>query len=104
MMAEKAFGDAGDEVVIEEFLQGEEASFFAIVDGEHALPLAAAQDHKAVGEGDTGPNTGGMGAYSPAPIVDAAMQAVSFASRAIAAKAARATKVNVICKFAPSIN
>ncbi len=74
MMADKAFGDAGDEVVIEEFLQGEEASFFAIVDGEHALPLAAAQDHKAVGEGDTGPNTGGMGAYSPAPIVDAAMQ------------------------------
>ncbi len=74
IMAERAFGDAGAEVVIEEFLKGEEASFFALVDGEHALPLAAAQDHKAVGEGDTGPNTGGMGAYSPAPIVDAAMQ------------------------------
>ena len=74
MMTDRAFGDAGSEVVIEEFLEGEEASFFAIVDGEHALPLAAAQDHKALGEGDTGPNTGGMGAYSPAPIVDAAMQ------------------------------
>lgn len=74
MMADRAFGDAGSEVVVEEFLNGEEASFFAIVDGEHALPLVAAQDHKAVGEGDTGPNTGGMGAYSPAPIVDAAMQ------------------------------
>jgi phosphoribosylamine---glycine ligase len=74
MMADRAFGDAGNEVVVEEFLGGEEASFFAIVDGEHVLPLVAAQDHKAVGEGDTGPNTGGMGAYSPAPIVDSAMQ------------------------------
>ena len=74
MMADRAFGDAGNEVVVEEFLEGEEASFFAIVDGEHALPLVAAQDHKAVGEGDTGPNTGGMGAYSPAPIIDAAMR------------------------------
>ena len=74
MMVEKIFGDAGNEVVIEEFLQGEEASFFALVDGETALPLVAAQDHKAVGDGDTGPNTGGMGAYSPAPIFDAAMQ------------------------------
>ncbi len=74
IMADRAFGDAGNEVVIEEFLEGEEASFFAIVDGKHALPLVAAQDHKAVGEGDTGPNTGGMGAYSPAPIVDPAMQ------------------------------
>ncbi|MGC2855523.1 phosphoribosylamine--glycine ligase [Novispirillum sp. DQ9] len=73
MMADKAFGDAGNEVVVEEFLHGEEASFFALVDGETALPLAAAQDHKAVGDGDTGPNTGGMGAYSPAPVVDAAM-------------------------------
>jgi len=75
MMTEKVFGAAGNEVVIEEFLDGEEASFFAIVDGKTALPLVAAQDHKAVGDGDTGPNTGGMGAYSPAPIVDAAMQA-----------------------------
>jgi phosphoribosylamine---glycine ligase len=63
------FGDAGAEVVVEEFLDGEEASFFALVDGAHALPLATAQDHKRVGDGDTGPNTGGMGAYSPAPCV-----------------------------------
>lgn len=63
------FGAAGQEVVVEEFLDGEEASFFALVDGKTALPLATAQDHKAVGDGDTGPNTGGMGAYSPAPIV-----------------------------------
>lgn len=64
-----AFGTAGAEVVIEEFLEGEEASFFALVDGKNALPLATAQDHKRVGDGDTGPNTGGMGAYSPAPVV-----------------------------------
>ncbi|MDX2225222.1 MAG: phosphoribosylamine--glycine ligase [Rhodospirillaceae bacterium] len=74
IMTAKDFGAAGDEVVIEEFLEGEEASFFALIDGTTALPLAAAQDHKAVGDGDTGPNTGGMGAYSPAPVVDAAMQ------------------------------
>ena len=64
-----AFGEAGAEVVIEEFLEGEEASFFALVDGRHALALATAQDHKRVGDGDTGPNTGGMGAYSPAPMM-----------------------------------
>ena len=64
-----AFGAAGAEVVIEECLVGEEASFFALVDGTHALPLAAAQDHKRVFDGDTGPNTGGMGAYSPAPVM-----------------------------------
>ncbi len=64
-----AFGAAGSELVIEEFLEGEEASFFALVDGETALPLATAQDHKRVGDGDTGPNTGGMGAYSPAPVL-----------------------------------
>lgn len=64
-----AFGAAGAEVVIEEFLDGEEASFFALCDGTTALPLASAQDHKRVGDGDTGPNTGGMGAYSPAPVV-----------------------------------
>ena len=63
------FGAVGHEVVIEEFLDGEEASFFALVDGTTALPLATAQDHKSVGDGDTGPNTGGMGAYSPARIV-----------------------------------
>jgi phosphoribosylamine--glycine ligase len=74
MMVEKIFGEAGSEVVIEEFLVGEEASFFALCDGTNALPLAAAQDHKAVGEGDTGPNTGGMGAYSPAPVFTEAMQ------------------------------
>jgi phosphoribosylamine--glycine ligase len=68
-----AFGAAGAEVVIEEFLEGEEASFFALCDGVTALPLASAQDHKRVGEGDTGPNTGGMGAYSPAPIMTAEM-------------------------------
>jgi len=66
-----AFGAAGAEVVIEEFLTGEEASFFALCDGVTALPLASAQDHKRVGEGDTGPNTGGMGAYSPAPVMTA---------------------------------
>ncbi len=63
------FGDAGREVVVEEFLPGEEASYLALVDGECVLPLETAQDHKAVGEGDTGPNTGGMGAYSPAPVM-----------------------------------
>ncbi len=72
-MRDDAFGAAGSEVVIEEFMEGEEASFFALVDGTHALPLVAAQDHKRVGDGDTGPNTGGMGAYSPAPVVDQAM-------------------------------
>jgi phosphoribosylamine--glycine ligase len=72
-MVDGAFGKAGAELVVEEMLAGEEASFFALCDGEHALALAAAQDHKRVGDGDTGPNTGGMGAYSPAPVVDAAM-------------------------------
>ena len=74
MMGDKVFGAAGDELVVEEFLAGEEASFFALVDGETALPLAAAQDHKRVGDGDTGPNTGGMGAYSPAPVVTPAIE------------------------------
>jgi phosphoribosylamine--glycine ligase len=68
-----AFGSAGYEVVVEEFLDGEEASFFALVDGTHALALATAQDHKRVGDGDTGPNTGGMGAYSPAPVMTPAL-------------------------------
>jgi len=63
------FGDAGAEVVIEEFMTGEEASFFVLCDGENALPIGTAQDHKRVGDGDTGPNTGGMGAYSPAPVL-----------------------------------
>ena len=70
-----AFGEAGAEIVIEEFMEGEEASFFALCDGERALGFASAQDHKRVGEGDTGPNTGGMGAYSPAPIMSEEMSA-----------------------------
>ena len=70
-----AFGAAGAEVVVEDFLEGEEASFFALCDGTRALAFASAQDHKRVGDGDTGPNTGGMGAYSPAPIMTAAMSA-----------------------------
>ncbi len=69
------FGQSGAEVVIEEFLEGEEASFFAICDGTRAVPFATAQDHKRVGDGDTGPNTGGMGAYSPASVVTAEIEA-----------------------------
>lgn len=69
MLAGNAFGDAGHRVVIEEFLTGEEASYIVMVDGEHILPMATSQDHKAALEGDKGPNTGGMGAYSPAPVV-----------------------------------
>jgi phosphoribosylamine--glycine ligase len=75
MMTAREFGAAGAEVVVEEFLAGEEVSHFALIDGTSILPLGTAQDHKAVGDGDTGPNTGGMGAYSPAPIVDADMAA-----------------------------
>jgi phosphoribosylamine--glycine ligase len=73
-MEERAFGNAGLTVVVEEFLAGEEASFFALSDGTSVLPLVAAQDHKTVFDDDAGPNTGGMGAYSPAPVMDAAMQ------------------------------
>ena len=69
MLAGNKFGDAGSRVVIEEFLEGEEASFIVMVDGDNVLPMATSQDHKRVGNGDTGPNTGGMGAYSPAPVV-----------------------------------
>ncbi|BAN94847.1 phosphoribosylamine/glycine ligase [Plautia stali symbiont] len=69
MLAGNAFGDAGHRIVIEEFLNGEEASFIVMVDGDNVLPMATSQDHKRVGDGDTGPNTGGMGAYSPAPVV-----------------------------------
>lgn len=69
MLADNKFGSAGARVVVEEFLDGEEASFIVMVDGETALPMATSQDHKRVGDGDTGPNTGGMGAYSPAPVV-----------------------------------
>src|SRR6185503_9512308 len=74
MLGEGRFGAAGAEIVVEECLAGEEASFFALVDGTTALPLAAAQDHKRVGDGDTGPNTGGMGAYSPTPAVTPALE------------------------------
>jgi phosphoribosylamine--glycine ligase len=77
MLDDRAFGDAGAEVLVEEFMAGEELSIFAVCDGTHALPMIAAQDHKRVGEGDTGPNTGGMGAYAP----------VSIASQAIADEA-----------------
>lgn len=74
MMFSGGFGAAGAEVVIEEWMIGEEASFFALCDGSHALPLASAQDHKRVGDGDTGPNTGGMGAYSPTPVMTRALE------------------------------
>ena len=73
IMVDKAFGDAGKNVLVEEFLIGEEASFIAFTDGKHILPLPSSQDHKAIFDGDKGPNTGGMGAYSPAPIVDRLM-------------------------------
>lgn len=73
MLSGNAFGDAGSRVVIEEFLKGEEASFLAFTDGKNIIPLASAQDHKAIYDGDKGPNTGGMGAYSPAPVVTAAV-------------------------------
>ncbi len=73
MLAGNRFGDAGHRVVVEDFLEGEEASFIVMVDGEHVLPMATSQDHKRVGDGDTGPNTGGMGAYSPAPVVTQAV-------------------------------
>ncbi|WP_323667230.1 phosphoribosylamine--glycine ligase [Pectobacterium punjabense] len=69
MLAGNAFGDAGHRIVVEEFLDGEEASFIVMVDGKNVLPMATSQDHKRVGDKDTGPNTGGMGAYSPAPVV-----------------------------------
>ncbi|MEO8754187.1 MAG: phosphoribosylamine--glycine ligase [Casimicrobiaceae bacterium] len=75
MLVGNAMGDAGARVVIEEFLPGEEASFIVMVDGRHVLPLASSQDHKRLGDGDQGPNTGGMGAYSPAPVVTPAMHA-----------------------------
>jgi phosphoribosylamine--glycine ligase len=75
IMVRRAFGAAGDHVVIEEFLPGEELSFMALTDGRTVVPLASSQDHKRVGDGDTGPNTGGMGAYSPAPVLTPALEA-----------------------------
>ncbi|HEV7959954.1 MAG TPA: phosphoribosylamine--glycine ligase [Rhizomicrobium sp.] len=74
-MFEGGFGESGNEVVVEEFMEGEEVSFFALSDGKTVIPLAGAQDHKRVGDGDTGPNTGGMGAYSPAPVLTPALEA-----------------------------
>jgi phosphoribosylamine---glycine ligase len=74
ILVDGAFGEAGREIIVEEFLDGEEVSFFALIDGKTAVPLASAQDHKPAYDGDTGPNTGGMGAYSPAPICDDALK------------------------------
>jgi phosphoribosylamine--glycine ligase len=79
MLSGNAFGDAGSRVVVEEFLRGEEASFLAFTDGKNIIPLASAQDHKAVFDGDQGPNTGGMGAYSPAPVVTPAIHETAMA-------------------------
>ncbi|HVV64165.1 MAG TPA: phosphoribosylamine--glycine ligase [Rhizomicrobium sp.] len=93
-MLEGGFGASGSEIVIEEFLEGEEASFFALSDGEHVIPLAGAQDHKRAFDGDKGPNTGGMGAYSPAPALSGAVVEKTMAKivmPAIAAMAARGT-------------
>uniref|UniRef100_A0A2P2IS06 phosphoribosylamine--glycine ligase n=1 Tax=Rhizophora mucronata TaxID=61149 RepID=A0A2P2IS06_RHIMU len=80
MLVKGAFGSAGCRVIVEEFLEGEEASFFSLVDGENAIPLESAQDHKRVGDGDTGPNTGGMGAYSPAPVLTKKLESLVMES------------------------
>ena len=91
-MFEGGFGDSGAEIVVEEFMEGEEASFFALSDGKNVIPLAGAQDHKRVGDGDVGPNTGGMGAYSPAPVLTPALEAeamIRFIKPTVAALAER---------------
>jgi phosphoribosylamine--glycine ligase len=91
-MFEGGFGASGHEIVVEEFMEGEEASFFALSDGKNVIALAGAQDHKRVGDGDTGPNTGGMGAYSPAPVLPPALEQVAmerFIKPTVAALAAR---------------
>jgi phosphoribosylamine--glycine ligase len=91
-MFEGGFGESGSEVVVEEFMQGEEASFFALSDGETAIPLVGAQDHKRAFDGDKGPNTGGMGAYSPAPVLPPALQQIAmdkFIKPTVAAMAER---------------
>lgn len=80
MLVKSVFGSAGCQVIVEEFLEGEEASFFALVDGENAIPLESAQDHKQVGDGDMGPNTGGMGAYSPAPVLTKELESLVMES------------------------
>ena len=91
-----AFGEAGAEVVVEEHLAGEEASFFALVDGTTALPLVTAQDHKRAHDGDTGPNTGGMGAYSPAPIMTPALCTIASWTRSSADR--RGHDVRAACR------
>jgi len=91
-MFEGGFGDSGHAIVIEEYMEGEEASFFALSDGTHVIPLAGAQDHKRVGDGDTGPNTGGMGAYSPAPVLPPSLEQMAmdrFIKPTVAAMAAK---------------
>ena len=91
-MFEGGFGESGHAIVVEEFMEGEEASFFALSDGINVVPLAGAQDHKRVGDGDTGPNTGGMGAYSPAPVLTARLEQIAmdkFIRPTVAAMAAR---------------
>lgn len=91
-MFEGGFGESGHAIVVEEFMEGEEASFFALSDGTNVIPLAGAQDHKRVGDGDTGPNTGGMGAYSPAPVLPPTLQDVAmekFIKPTVAAMKAR---------------
>lgn len=91
-MFEGGFGESGHEIVVEEFMEGEEASFFALSDGTNVVPLAGAQDHKRVGDGDTGPNTGGMGAYSPAPVLPPDLETVAmekFIKPTVAAFAAK---------------
>jgi len=93
-MFEGGFGESGHAIVVEEFMEGEEASFFALSDGTNVVPMAGAQDHKRVGDGDTGPNTGGMGAYSPAPVLPPALQDVAmekFIKPTVAAMKARGT-------------
>ena len=91
-MFEGGFGASGHEIVVEEYMEGEEASFFALSDGVNVIPLAGAQDHKRVGDGDTGPNTGGMGAYSPAPVLPPSLEEVAmtrFIKPTVVAMAAR---------------
>jgi len=93
-MFEGGFGESGHAIVVEEFMEGEEASFFALSDGTNVVPMAGAQDHKRVRDGDTGPNTGGMGAYSPAPVLPPALQDVAmekFIKPTVAAMKARGT-------------
>jgi phosphoribosylamine--glycine ligase len=91
-MFEGGFGDSGAEIVVEEFMEGEEASFFALSDGTNVVALAGAQDHKRVGDGDVGPNTGGMGAYSPAPVLPPSLERIAmeqFIKPTVAAFAAK---------------